>query len=134
MGSSAQVFGRVDHIGIIVADLDKAAQLFVAMGLRLSQEVRIEGRLRANFYICGNVELELIDISEPAERARRLGTTTATIEHVAIEVPELNEALKALSALGVEGATAPKKIDSGYSVMTKPETTAGIVLQLLQKH
>ncbi len=128
------MFERVDHIGIIVDDLDKAAQLFADMGLTVSHDVRIPGRLRANFYLCGNTEIEIIDISEPNERARRLGSATAKIEHIALEVRDIETSLAALLKLGVEGASPkPARLESSYSIMTKPETSAGIVFQLMQK-
>lgn len=128
------MFERVDHIGVVVDHLDRAAHLFGEMGLTLSREVRIAGRLRANFYSCGNVEIELIEIDEPTERARRLGAATARIEHIAVEVADMDRTLVALSKLGVEGATPkPARLETGYSMMTDPKTSAGIVLQLLQK-
>ena len=128
------MFERIDHIGVLIDSLERGADIFADMGLRISREVRIPGRLRANFYSCGNAEIELIDISEPTERARRLGQAAACIEHIAVEVADIRDALAALARIGVQSMTPePVRLESGYSAMTRAETSAGIVFQIMQK-
>src|SRR2546423_1839594 len=78
------------------------------------------------------VEIELLEHSRPEDRAAWLGgDNLGRIEHIAIEVEDLDATLTALRALGVTGE--PVRPGSlGVSVRTHPDTTTGIVLQLLQ--
>ncbi len=101
---------RIDHVGVVVDDLEQARQFLAAIGMRHNRDLEIPGRLRASFYACGEVEIEVLEISEPEERSRRLGSASARIEHIAIEVDSLGKTLMDLTKLGVMPQTnAPVK-------------------------
>ena len=124
---------RVHHIGVAVADLERAKSLLGGtLGLTLVRETG-GGNPSTAFYMCGEVEIELLEFSRPEDRAAWLGgDNLGRIEHVAIEVDgEFDQAITALAALGVT-ADPPRSGPFGQSVRTHPETTTGIVLQLLQ--
>lgn len=88
-------------------------------------------RLKAFFYTCGEAQVEVIEITEPDERARRLGLDSARVEHIAIEVDNLTSTVKALEALGVKTQTAQSvQIGTDLSYMTVAESTDGVVYQL----
>jgi len=90
--------------------------------------------LRAAFYRCGEVQVEIIEITEPAERVQRLGDDRARIEHIALEVDDLATTLQALDGLGVKVNTAkPALIDNSLNLWTVPETCDGVMYQLIQK-
>lgn len=56
---------RVDHIGVVVDDLAEAADL-LSRGFGLSLGTTLErDQLRAQFYRCGDVSIELIEIVGP---------------------------------------------------------------------
>jgi methylmalonyl-CoA/ethylmalonyl-CoA epimerase len=126
---------RVDHIGVAVADLAVAGELMgETLGLPLVREhAGVDGGPSTAFYRCGEVEIELLEHTRPEDRAAWLGGDNAgRIEHIAIEVSDLETTLQALEALGI--ATEPVRRGSlGVSARTVPATTTGIVLQLLQK-
>ena len=125
---------RVHHIGVAVADLDRGKELLgTTLGLPLVREHRSTGDGPSTaFFRCGDVEIELLEHSRPEDRAAWLGgDNLGRIEHIAIEVEDLDATLTALRALGVTGE--PVRPGSlGVSVRTHPDTTTGIVLQLLQ--
>jgi len=128
------VLKRIDHVGVIVDDLEEAKRFLSQFGLRFDRDIEIRGRLRAAFYACGETQLEVIEIDEPAERAQRLGESRARIEHVAFEVDSLSTTLEALRGLGVETTTAePMAIGANLSYWTKAETTDGVQYQLIEK-
>jgi len=123
---------RVHHIGVAVSDLERAGELLaVTFGLPLVREHR-GGNPSTAFYRCGEVEIELLEHSRPEDRAAWLaGDRLGRIEHIAIEVDDLDSTLHALEALGV--ACEPARSGPlGVSARTRPETTTGIVLQLLE--
>jgi methylmalonyl-CoA/ethylmalonyl-CoA epimerase len=123
---------RVHHIGVAVADLDRARLLLgETFGLPLVRE-HDGGNPSVAFYRCGEVEIELLEFSRPEDRAAWLdGDRLGRIEHIAIEVDDLAATLRALEALGVTGEPA-RQGPLGVSARTHPETTTGVVLQLLQ--
>lgn len=124
---------RIDHIGVIVDDLEEASRLLTGIGMRYDRDLELPGRLKASFFSCGNVQIEAIEISEPAERARRLGSEAARIEHVAFEVDDLAATMDAMAALGVKTQTAdPLRIGESLNHWTVPETCDGIVYQLIE--
>ena len=125
---------RVHHIGVAVADIDRAKQLLgEKLGLTLVREGRGSGAAPSvAFYRCGEVEIELLEHERPEDRAVWLGGDNAgRIEHIALEVDDLDDTLRALEALGI-AADPARPGPLGVSVRTHPETTGGIVLQLLQ--
>ena len=124
---------RVHHIGVAVADLARARELLGGtLGLTLVRESS-GGNPSTAFYRCGEVEIELLEFSLPEDRAAWLGgAEVGRIEHIAIEVDgDFATAIAALAALGIT-ADPPRSGPFGQSVRTHPDTTTGIVLQLLQ--
>lgn len=134
IGDDGEVLKRIDHVGVIVDDLEEAKRFLSELGLQFDRDLEISGRLRAAFYACGETQLEVIEVDEPAERARRLGDSKARIEHVAFEVDSLSTTLRALSGLGVETTTAdPMVVGANLNYWTKAETCDGVQYQLIEK-
>jgi methylmalonyl-CoA/ethylmalonyl-CoA epimerase len=125
---------RVDHVGVIVDDLDEAVAFLARLGLRHSHDVSIPGRLKGSFFKCGQVNIEMIEIQEPSERAKRLGDEKARIEHIAIEVEDLEGTRSELELIGIRMQTeAPVKVGTNLNYWTQADTCDGIVYQLLER-
>jgi methylmalonyl-CoA/ethylmalonyl-CoA epimerase len=125
---------RVHHIGVAVADLERGKELLGGkLGLPLVREHRSTGDGPSTaFFQCGEVEIELLEHPRPQDREVWLGgDNLGRIEHIAIEVDELDPTLAALRELGVTADPA-RPGPLGVSARTHPDTTTGIVLQLLQ--
>src|SRR4029077_323519 len=71
------VLKRIDHIGVVVDTLVQARHFLASLGLRHDRDLEVSGRLRASFYTCGEIEIEVLEIVEPVERSRRLGDASA---------------------------------------------------------
>ncbi|HEV2357584.1 MAG TPA: VOC family protein [bacterium] len=131
------LFRRVDHIGVIVADLDEQKRwLGEIFGLPVTRELNFpETRLKAAFYGCGGVDIEMIQVDDPVVRQKRLGEgNRARIEHIAVEVDDIPAVLKKLAALGVRTTEPePRKIGDRLNVWTVAETTGGVSYQLIQR-
>ncbi len=125
---------RIDHVGVIVDNLEEAKRFLSDLGLRFDRDLEVPGRLRAAFYVCGDTQIEVIEIDEPAERAQRLGDSSARIEHIALEVDSLTTTLEALRGLGVTTTTAdPMAVGANLNFWTKAETCDGVQYQLIEK-
>jgi len=134
---SSPLFRRVNHIGVIVADLGEARRwLAEVFGLSLSRSVELpEAKIHGEFYPCGDIDIEIIEIGDPEGRRRRLGEgNRARIEHIAVEVDDLRAALARLAALGVRTTTPePRRIGNNLNIWTDEATTGGISYQLIAK-
>jgi methylmalonyl-CoA/ethylmalonyl-CoA epimerase len=128
------MFRRIDHIGIVVRDLESARDaLGVTFGLEVQRELAVPGRPdRSVFYRCGEIDIELIEVTDPDDRERRLGGAVARIEHIAFEVPDLEAAIAHLAQAGVE-TTPPVHLVDRINSWTVPETSGGVMYQLVQE-
>ena len=133
------------HVGIIVADLDAAVEFATGLlGLEVEKRVSLAAEnTEIVFLHCGDVLLELIEISDPEVRARRVRVpgAKAEIEHVALAVDDLDSIVGELSGEGlaftagagkVETTTDPLEVAGTKSLFTSRRTSAGILVQLIE--
>jgi len=88
---------RLNHVGIVVADL-AAADVFMTEVLGLERAARRpEPSLKAAFYSCGPIDIQLVQDEE------RLGSSpVGRLEHIAIDVPDLAALEARLQEAGAE--------------------------------
>ena len=132
------LFKRIDHIGVIVAELGEQKRwLGEVFGLPVTREINIaETKLRAAFYGVSGVDIEVIQLDDPEARRKRLGEGghRARIEHIAVEVSDIQAVLAKLTPLGVKTTEpAPRKIGDRMNIWTVAETTGGISYQFIQR-
>jgi methylmalonyl-CoA/ethylmalonyl-CoA epimerase len=124
---------EVDHVGVMVADLEAAGRfLSDTFGLALEREADVAALdVKARFYRCGPVMIEIFQPNDPAVAQRALGGAPALVEHIAIRVESLPAAL---SELGDDGVSflhdAPVETGPNLSAYTEPTTSAGMMFQL----
>jgi methylmalonyl-CoA/ethylmalonyl-CoA epimerase len=127
---------RIDHVAIVVDDLQAAGRFLIeAVGCtEAGRVVDIPGRLRAVFFTLGDSQLEVIEVTDPSERMRRLGGADARIEHIAVEVDDVKATRRSLSEHGVQ-TTRPDIVAAAgsLSIWTVPESSDGLGFQFLQK-
>jgi len=130
--------GRIDHVGIIVGDLDGTREFLERVtGMSLSRAGDFpETRIRTAFLGYGpGAQVELVELGNEGARERRLGDAQARVEHVAIEVDDLDAAAAELRSMGVgfqsdaPGITGPLR-----SLFSRPETTRGFVIQFFDRN
>jgi catechol 2,3-dioxygenase-like lactoylglutathione lyase family enzyme len=135
----------VHHVGIIVADLDAAVAFATGLlGLEVEKRVSLAAESTEIVFLqCGDVLLELIEISDPEVRARRARVpgAKAEIEHVALAVEDLDTVVSGLVEEGlsftagagkVETTTDPLEVAGTRSLFTSRRTSAGILVQLIE--
>jgi methylmalonyl-CoA/ethylmalonyl-CoA epimerase len=128
--------GRVNHLGVIVDDLDAAIEGFRdRLGLPLSKTEVYAGVLDIAFLPCGDTQVELIcprdDGDAAAEYLREHGPG---IQHVAFEVDDLEAALAELAERGVEpiGEAPRPGADDTIIAFLDPRSFGGILVELCQ--
>ncbi|HSD48714.1 MAG TPA: VOC family protein [Actinomycetota bacterium] len=128
--------GRVHHMGIIVADLDRAVGGFRdLLGLPLDRTEPYGDELELAFLPCGEVLVELIrPLTAEGFSAEWLADAGPGIQHVAFEVDDLEAALRELAGRGVRPTGAAPRPGAGDTVIAflDPEPFGGIIVELVQ--
>jgi methylmalonyl-CoA/ethylmalonyl-CoA epimerase len=132
------VNGRIDHVGVVVDDLAGARRLLeeiVGMQLLVARSLPA-ARVETAFLGYGPGALvELVELGGEEERRRRLGDgVQSRVEHIAIEVDDVEAARDELRARGIEMQSDTPSINGPTrSFFTRPETSRGIVLQFMDR-
>jgi catechol 2,3-dioxygenase-like lactoylglutathione lyase family enzyme len=121
---------RLDHVGIVVADLDAHTRQLEAMGLTLGRSSETDLSV-ARYYSCGDASVELIEARGEASRTERLGEAAARIEHIAFEVDDLEEVRDLLRSRGVEVTWPPYRSGPNLMIWTEAATSGGVQYQFL---
>lgn len=140
--SERRPLGQLEHVGIVVADLERARGFFEGvLGLAISSEATLgDGAMKVAFLQSGPVRVELIEPCDELGRRERLGDAESRVEHLAFRVERLEEAAQAVRVDGVElrggiGSQAPPTPFSGAgtrSLFSCPTSSAGVVIQLFE--
>jgi hypothetical protein len=124
---------RVDHIGVGVEGFGEPEGLLEALGLRRGRTNRNDESL-AHHFPCGDVSIELIEVHDPQARRLRLPEgATAVIEHIAIEVDDLEEVRRILAARGVDVTWPPVPSGDALMIWTDAVTSGGVEYQFLRR-
>ncbi len=139
---------RMDHVGIIVDDLEEAVAFFIELGLELQGEAQVEGDwvdrvvaldgVRAQIAMLqtpdGHGRLELSKFhTPPAEGGyQRAPANASGIRHVAFAVDDIDAALARLRARGAELVGELERYRDSYRLcyVRGPE---GILVELAEQ-
>jgi len=124
---------RVEHIGIIVDDLDGSLRLFEDLfGLRAARVQEMdEVGLRVARLDADNVHIELIQYTSTGESfGRRTMGSVPGYNHISVEVEDMSEALKEWSSKGVRVMEGfPRPGSHGRVAFFEPDSTGGLLLE-----
>lgn len=131
------MFKRLDHVGIVVNDLDEALATYRdQLGFALLERVTIsEQMVEAAFLDGHNSTIELITPTDDASgTAKFLANRGEGTHHVCYEVDDLQAALAELKAQGVRLIDeSPRRGVHGLVAFIHPKATHGTMIELLQK-
>lgn len=127
---------RVNHLGVIVADLDRAVDGFTRiLGLELDHTEPYGDELDIAFLPCGETLVELIlPRTSNGFSADYLRENGPGIQHVAFEVDDLEAALTELAERGVDPLGEAPRLGAGNTIIAflDPEPFGGILVELCQ--
>jgi methylmalonyl-CoA epimerase len=131
------IFGRIDHIGVAVEDIDAALALYQGsfeMELAYRETVESQG-----------VEAVLLDVGEGhVELLRPLGADTpvgkfmakngAGLHHVAYAVDDIDATLKRIAAAGVKLIDTKPRVGIRESrvAFLHPRSTGGVLTEIVE--
>jgi len=127
----------VDHIGMIVHDLDEALRLFENLfDLKPARVLDMdEVGLRIATLKASNVDLELIQYLDQKEGiARRTMGDRKGINHVSFRVKDVFASLEQFQQKGAEVIDGfPRQGSHGLVAFFRPESTAQILLEICER-
>jgi catechol 2,3-dioxygenase-like lactoylglutathione lyase family enzyme len=124
---------RIDHVGIVVRGLADQAELLGALGLELARANRND-ESTGHHFPCGDASIELIEVHDDEARARRLPDgADAVIEHIAIEVDDLEAVHRTLTGRGVDVTWPPFPSGDAMMIWTDAATSGGVQYQFLRR-
>lgn len=131
------MFGRIDHIGVAVEDIDAAVALYEqSFEMVLSHRETVESQ---------GVEAVLLDVGEGhIELLRPLGEETAVgkflarkgpgLHHVAYAVEDIDATLERVAAAGIEliDSEARTGIRNSRVAFLHPRSTGGVLTEIVE--
>jgi catechol 2,3-dioxygenase-like lactoylglutathione lyase family enzyme len=139
---------RMDHVGIVVADLAAAIEFFVELGLLLQNEMPVEGRwvdrivgldgVQADIAMLqtpdGNGRLELAKFHSPSTDGdiQHAPANTLGIRHLAFAIEDIDDVVARLRARGAELVGEVEQYENIYRLcyVRGPE---GIIVELAER-
>jgi methylmalonyl-CoA/ethylmalonyl-CoA epimerase len=129
---------KVDHIGIAVKNMDEALKLYQdTLGLKLvDTEVVEEQKVKVGFIPVGDSEIELLESTSPdGPVAKFIESRGEGIQHIALRVENIEEALEELKAKGFRLIDEKPRYGAGKAriAFLHPKSTAGILLEISER-
>ena len=131
------MFGRIDHIGVAVADLDAAIALYegsFAMALAHRETVAEQG-VEAVLLDVGENHVELLSpLADDTPVGRFLARRGPGLHHVAFQVPDISVALARLHEQGVRmiDTVARTGIRGSKVAFVHPSATGSVLTELVE--
>jgi methylmalonyl-CoA epimerase len=134
-----ELLKKINHIGVIVRDIDEALKVFSEIfGFKKAEtlpEAAPQEEFRSVFLVAGEVTIELIEPLNPnGSLANFLQKRGEGLHHISIEVDDIDQELELLRAKGVrlinEEAQA---IGDSKVAFVHPVATKGILVELTQR-
>jgi methylmalonyl-CoA/ethylmalonyl-CoA epimerase len=128
---------KIQHLGIIVEDLDQKIKKFEGFGLRCTQVIeKKEDGLKLAFFPIGDTLIELIHSAPPKELDHLTNVVRShkdAVNHICFEVDDMDAAIRDFEKNGarlIEGSL--KAGATGKIAFFYPETTEGILIELCE--
>ena len=129
---------KLDHIGIVVEDIEAALAVYeAALGLPLENIVEVpEQQVRVAFLALGESNIELVQpTADDTGTARFLTRRGEGIHHICIEVEDIRATLARLKAHGVQLIDEePRPGVHGKVAFIHPRGAHGVLIELLERN
>ncbi len=139
---------RMDHVGIVVDDLDAAAEFFAAIGLELGDKMSLEGTTvdrivalegaRSEIQFArtpdGHAQIELTKFHAPPHEGetRPPASNEPGIRHITFAVDDIDATLARVRALGYGLVGELEQYETSYR-LCYVRGPAGIIVELAEK-
>ncbi|HEX3324255.1 MAG TPA: methylmalonyl-CoA epimerase [Solirubrobacterales bacterium] len=131
------MFGRIDHIGIAVEDIDAGVELYeksFEMELGLRETVEEQGVEAALMNVGeGHVEL-MAPLGPETPVGKFLAKRGAGLHHVAYAVEDIDMTLERIAATGIELIDSKARVGIGGSrvAFLEPRSTGRVLIEIVE--
>ena len=131
------MFGRIDHIGVAVEDIEAAIELYqesFGMDLGLRETVEEQG-VEAALMNVGDGHVELMAPTGPDTPVGKfLAKRGAGLHHVAYAVDDIDSTLEQIAATGIELIDAKARAGIGGSrvAFLEPRSTGRVLIEIVE--
>lgn len=127
----------IDHIGVAAQSIEQVAPFWnKALGLPVrAKETVEEQKVTTLFLPVGESEIEVLESAAPGSAvAKFIEKRGAGIQHLALRVDHLDEALKELKGKGIRLIDETPRTGAGGTKVAfiHPKSTGGVLLELVQ--
>lgn len=128
---------HIDHIGVAVKSLEDAKAFYEdLLGIKGTGVEEVdEQKVKVMFMPCGDCEFELLEsTSDDGPVARFIEKNGEGVQHVAIQVDDIDAALAELKEKGVRLIDETPRYGAGNKriAFVHPKATRGVLLELCQ--
>lgn len=131
------MFGRIDHIGVAVEDIDAAIELYRdSFGMELAHRETVESQgVEAVLLDVGDGHVELLaPLGPDTPVGKYMAKNGAGLHHVAYAVDDIDAALKGIAAAGVQLIDSEPRVgirDSRVAFL-HPRSTGGVLTEIVE--
>lgn len=129
---------KIDHIGIAAKSIDQVAPFWTAvLGLTMAGKETVEEQKATTAFVpVGESELEILESTAPEGAiAKFIESRGEGIQHIALRVDNIEEALQELKAKGVRLIDEKPRRGAGGAKIAfiHPKSTNGVLLELSER-
>jgi methylmalonyl-CoA/ethylmalonyl-CoA epimerase len=131
------LFGRIDHIGVAVEDIDAAIELYRdGFGMELAHRETVESQgVEAVLLDVGDGHVELLaPLGPETPVGKYMAKNGAGLHHVAYAVDDIDAALEKIAAAGIQLIDSEPRIgirDSRVAFL-HPRSTGGVLTEIVE--
>jgi methylmalonyl-CoA/ethylmalonyl-CoA epimerase len=131
------VFGRIDHIGVAVEDIDAAIALYQqSFGMELAHRETVESQgVEAVLLDVGDGHVELLaPLGPETPVGKYMAKNGAGLHHVAYAVDDIDSALGQIAAAGIQLIDSEPRVgirDSRVAFL-HPRSTGGVLTEIVE--
>lgn len=132
------IFKKFDHIGIVVADIEKAIkELSDFLGIQPDERMDIEDAgIRIAFYPLGAGQMEIIEFQKPMDDVDPVVLQPrAGVQHIAFQVENFDNSLNDLTQKGLKIVKGfPREGAHGKVAFFYPTEGLDLLLEICESH
>jgi methylmalonyl-CoA/ethylmalonyl-CoA epimerase len=131
------LFGRIDHIGVAVEDIDAAIELYRdGFGMELAHRETVESQgVEAVLLDVGDGHVELLaPLGPETPVGKYMAKNGAGLHHVAYAVDDIDAALEKIAAAGIQLIDSEPRVgirDSRVAFL-HPRSTGGVLTEIVE--
>lgn len=127
---------KIDHVGIAVKSLDEAVKTYEALGFEVEEIEEVEEqKVKVAMLPVGESRIELLEATSPDSAiAKFIDSRGEGIHHIAINVENIEEALKKAKEAGLRLIDEKPRIGAGGKkvAFVHPKSTHGVLLEFVE--